>query len=226
MGRHPAVALTMALIVAAGSVSCGMFHSNPTAKAPTTVIAAALPGMLLSAADINSVMGTSGMTVSADLTDVSDHSILLPNRNCLGIWNVAEKAIYSDSNYAAMHGQTLRQPNTDSWVYKVDQVVFNYASADAAKQFFVLSADRWSKCTNHKVNMNVNNQQMPTVSFGQLTRTDTKLTMNLTRGDGVRSCQRALSVAANVIIDVAACATTTTDQASAIADKISSKISS
>ena len=109
---------------------------------------------------------------------MSDHSILLPNRNCLGIWNVAEKAIYSDSNYAAMHGQTLRQPNTDSWVYKVDQVVFNYASADAAKQFFVLSADRWSKCTNHKVNMNVNNQQMPTVSFGQLTRTDTKLTMN------------------------------------------------
>ena len=63
MGRHPAVALTMALIVAAGGVSCGMFHSNPTAKAPTTVIAAALPGMLLSAADINSVMGTSGMTV-------------------------------------------------------------------------------------------------------------------------------------------------------------------
>lgn len=223
MGRQAAAMLAMGLVLAAGTgVSCGTTNNRPPATSPM-VTAAALGGMLLSVGDINSVMGTSAMTVSRELTEMVDHSDLLPNLNCLGIWEVGERAIYGDSGWGAMRGQILRQPNTDAWDALVVQAVVNYPSADAAKKFYTASAERWSKCTNHKVNMTVNGQRMGTWTFGDLTRTDTELTMHFARGSGNRSCQRALSVTGNVVVDVAACNAAATNQAATIVEKIRSK---
>jgi PknH-like extracellular domain len=227
MGRRRPAMLVIALLLAVGTVaSCGTANTSHPAT-PTTITAAKLDGLLLSVGDINSVMGTSAMTLADQLTDMSDHSYLLPNRNCLGIWQIGEKAIYGDSGYGAIRGQDLRQPNTETWDALVIQAVVNYPSADAAKKFFAASADRWSKCTNnHKVNITLNGLKMAPWTFGAFTRTDTELTMHVTRGSGERSCQRALSIAANVVIDVAACNAAATNQGATIVDKIRSKVPS
>jgi hypothetical protein len=120
----------------------------------------------------------------------------------------------------------MREPDTDAWEALVIQAAVTYPSNDAAKAFFAASADRWSKCTNHQVNITINNQRQMSWWFGNLTKTDTQLTMPVTRGADERTCQHALSVVMNLIIDVTACSPTVTDQAATIMKKIKNRINS
>jgi PknH-like extracellular domain len=222
MRRHAAAMLALGLFLTACTGGAG--GAAGTSRTTAALIpASALEGALVSTGDINSIMGTNGMTVTDVLNDMGDHSILLPNVNCLGIWEVGEKRIYRDSGWTAMRGQVLRQPDTENYDFLVIQAVVLFPSPDAAKGFFNASGDRWSKCTNHKVNMSVNGAHT-TWFFGDLKRTDSELTMPVTRGAVERSCQRALSVINNVAIDVAACSAAASDQAGRMVDKIRSKI--
>jgi len=190
------------------------------------VPATALDGLLLDANAVGDVMGTPGMVAGPPFATLGENSNLLPNKNCLGIWVIGEKAIYGDSNLTGFRGQDLQHPATGAWDVKVVQGAASYPSADASRAFFNASADRWSKCTNHHVNMTVNGQQLPKLWFGNLTKTDTELAIPVTEGEGdtQRSCQRVLSLAGNVIIDVAACNRNATDQAETIASKIKERL--
>jgi hypothetical protein len=194
-------------------------------SAPKPVPMSALDGLVVGADDIDAVMGTTGMTPHPPFRQMADHRNLMPNLNCLGIWQIGESAIYGTSNFAAVRGQLLREPDDGDWNSLVIQAVVSYLSADAAQKFFAASSDRWSRCSNHRVNITYTGYPQTAWSFGTLTKTDTELTMPLTRSrNGGRACQRALAVDDNVIVDVAACAQTITDQASRIVDEIRSRI--
>jgi hypothetical protein len=109
------------------------------------------------------------------------------------------------------------------------QSVVSYRTADAAREFFTESTGRWSKCTNHNVNIQLNGQTLPAWHSGDLTKTDTQLAMPYTRGTGdqTRSCQRVLSIAANLILDIQACKPqqqSAVTQAADVAAKIESKL--
>ncbi|MGX9792606.1 sensor domain-containing protein [Mycobacterium sp. MMS18-G62] len=189
----------------------------------------ALTGSLLSADEINAVMGTSGMTAHPPATAMGDHRNLLPNLNCLGVWQVNEAPIYESSHWKSVRQQMLRAPDNDEWDSLVVQSIVSYRTADGARQFFTESTDRWSKCTNHNVNIELNGQKLPKWRSGDLTKTDNQLAMPYTRtnGDQIRSCQRALELAANVILDIQACTPqqeAAVTQAADIADKIVSKL--
>jgi PknH-like extracellular domain len=225
--RHR-VYLRAATVVALVGVFAGCSNaSQGRTSAPSTVPANALDGLLLSANTINDVMGTTNMVANPPFTNLGQHSNLLPNKNCLGIWEVGEATIYGD-NLSGFRGQDLQQPATGAWDDRVVQAVASYPGTDAARAFFVASSDRWSKCTNHRVNITLNDQQLPSLWFGNLTKTDTELAIPVTEGGGEsqKSCQRVLAVANNVIIDVAACSRNATDQAATIAGKIKEHLKS
>lgn len=195
---------------------------------PELVPANALDGVLLSASEIESVMGTSGMTAHPRVETMGDHRNLLPNLNCLGIWQVNEAGVYGADGWIALRQELLRSPDTDNWHTLVVQSVVNYPSTEAARDFFTQSSDRWSKCTNHNVNITLNDKPLPKWRSGDLTKTDTQLAIPFTRGsaNGVDSCQRVLAVDNNVIIDVQACTrdVSTVTKAAAVADAIESKL--
>jgi PknH-like extracellular domain len=211
-------------VLAAGTVLAGC-SSGATATHPSTpkpVPPSALAGLLAGVADVSAVMGTA-MTPHPSFTTMSDHRDLLPNLNCLGIWGVTEHAVYATSGFTGIQGQVLRSPDSDNWNSRVVQAVVSYLSPDAARKFFADSADRWSHCTNHRVHMTSTGNPDIYLTFGSLTRTDTELTIPLSVG-GSPPCQRALAVDNNLIIDVAACAQTISDQASSIVSKIEARI--
>jgi hypothetical protein len=160
---------------------------------------------------------------------MGDHRNLLPNLNCLGVWQVNEASIYESSHWKTVRQQMLRAPDTDQWDNLVVQSVVSYRTVDAAKEFLTESTDRWSKCADHNVNIQLNGQTLPGWRSGDLTKTDTRLAMPYTRtsGDQIRSCQRALAVVVNLILDIQACKPqqqTAVTQAADIADKIESKL--
>jgi hypothetical protein len=178
---------------------------------PKDVPASALEKALLSVTEVNRVMGTTAMVEQPVVQAMDDDRNLLPNLNCLGIWQPDQAAIYgeqgSPDGWVTVRHQTMRAPDSDDWSSIVHQSIANYPSADAAKKFFTESADRWSKCTNHTVNIQLNDKPLPKWRSGDLKRTDTQLAISIARGVGTdsRVCQHVLSVYSNVIIDVEAC---------------------
>jgi hypothetical protein len=218
-------ALALSFVLA----GCGGGAASGASQAPKLVPDSALPGLLLSADDLNAIMGTSGMTPHPPVSQMGDHRNLLPNLNCLGVWQVNEAPIYDSSHWKSVRQQMFRTPDTDGWDSLVVQSVVSYRTADGAREFFTESTDRWSKCTNHNVNIQLNGQALPAWKSGDLTKTDSQLAMPYTRGSGdqTRSCQRALSVVANLILDIQACKPpqqSAVTQAADVADKIESKL--
>jgi PknH-like protein len=223
--------ITTLFAVAAASMltlsSCST-EAVPPPGPPELVPANALDGTLLSADQVDSAVGTTGMTAHPRVDVMSDHRNLLPNVNCLGIWQVNEAGVYGKDGWIALRQELLRSPDTDAWHTLVVQSVVNYPSTDAARDFFDQSADRWSNCTNHNVNITLNDQPLPKWRSGALTTTDTTLAIPFTRGDtnGVASCQRVLEVANNVVVDVQACTRDASPgtNATTVADAIVAKL--
>ena len=218
-------ALALSVVLA----GCGGGAATGASESPKLVPDSALPGSLLSPDELNAIMGTSGMTPHTPVTQMGDHRNLLPNLNCLGLWQVNEAPIYESSHWKSVRQQLVRVPDTDQWDFLVVQSVVSYRTTDAAKEFFTESTDRWSKCTNHNVNIQLNGQTLPGWHSGDLTKTDTQLAMPYTRtsGDQTRSCQRALALVVNLILDIQACKPqqpSAVTQAVDVADKIESKL--
>jgi hypothetical protein len=203
----PVVALLACVVTGCAGTTSGA--SVPLPSVPDS----ALDSLLLSTDEVNKVMGTSGIVPHAVVRQLDDHRNMLPNLNCLGVWQVDEAPVYDESQWKAVRQQLLRAPDSDTWDALVVQSVVSYRSADGAGEFFTESADRWSKCTNHTVNIRVNDQPLPRWRSGDLTRTDNRLVMPYTRGSDelARSCQHVLNQVSNVIIDVAACGARGTD---------------
>ncbi|WP_135456536.1 sensor domain-containing protein [Mycobacterium sp. DL99] len=214
-----AISLLMFVLLATSCAGNGDKAQGP----PKDVPKSALEGLLLSTDEVNTLMGTEGMTAHPPVTEMGDHRNLLPNLNCLGAWQVDEAAIYGD-RWTAMRQVLLRAPDNDDWENLLVQSVVIFPSAQDATDFLNQSADRWSKCTNHHVNITLNGERLPKWTSGDLTKTDSELTLPFTRvnGDQTRDCQRALAVAANLVMDIQACkpAGSSVTQAADVVDKI------
>jgi hypothetical protein len=219
----------LALCAALTSCSGG---SNSEKPAPQLVPTSALNGLLLSADDVDAVTGTKSLVAHPVDTTMADNRNLLPNLNCLGVWQVGESAIYGpdggDKGWQGVRRQMLRTPDVDDWDTLAVQSVVYYPTAEAAGDFLTQSADRWSKCVNHHVNITLNDQPLPKWLSGELARTDTSLAMPITRGEGndVKSCQHVLQRASNLILDVEVCQPRTTPVTAAadLAAKIEAKL--
>ena len=203
----------------------GCSQSTPKPSSPPELVSAnALDKALLSPADVSTIMGTTAMVAHQRVDTMTDHRNLLPNLNCLGIWQVNELGVYGPDGWSALRQELLRSPDTDDWQNLVVQSAVNYPSPEAARTFFDQSADRWSKCTNHNVNITLNGQKLPKWKSGDLTKTDDELAIPFTRDNvtGSDSCQRVLAVSNNVIVDVQACKRdgSMVRQASAVAYRI------
>jgi hypothetical protein len=211
----------------------GPDHTVQTSATPATVPDVRLDELMLSVDDINAAMGATGMRPQPAETEMGDNRNLLPNLNCLGVWQPDEASIYGKrgepGGWSAMRRQMLRAPDVEQWDFLAVQSVISYPTADAAKAFFDQSADRWSKCTNHHVNITLNDKPLPKWLSGSLDRTPTRLSMPISRGVGGdgRSCQHVLGVSANIVIDVETCVPQhlSMTPASAIADRIEAVIS-
>jgi len=216
-------ALALSLVLA----GCGGAASG--ASEPKLVPDSALTASLATADELNAIMGTSGMIPHTPVSQMGDHRNLLPNLNCLGVWQVNEAPIYESSHWKSVRQQLVRVPDTDNWNFLVVQSVVSYRTADGARQFLTESTDRWSKCTNHNVNIQLNGQALPAWHSGELTKTDGRLAIPYTRGAGdqTRSCQHVLLLVTNLILDIQACKPqqeAAVTQAADVADKIESKL--
>lgn len=168
-------------------------------------------------------MGSSTMEPGKPITATDSSSVTVSVPDCQGALYTTQDPVYAGSGYSAVNGLVSSEPgdNYDHWV---NQAVVLFPSADKAKSFLQTSLQKWKGCAGQTVTV-TNKSKTYRWTFAQVQGAPPKITlMDTQEGADGWECQRALSVANNVIVDINACGYRITDQGDQIADKIVAKI--
>jgi hypothetical protein len=230
--RLPAIAALLCL-TASGCAVTTPGTAMPAAAPPSTT-AETLPGLMLPAVDVGAALSGTG-TAGADVVvtrDVSapwdDSAHLTESLGCLALAGAAQRAVYADSGWTALHGQVLREPPTATWAHFATQAVVLFPNAEAAGDFFARSRQSWASCADREMTYPQQLVGDQVWSIGPVTADRDMLAVSRTqRGPERWSCQRALTVHGNTAVDVEACdldgpTSAATVIARAIADRLPS----
>ncbi|EPQ77862.1 putative serine/threonine-protein kinase [Mycobacterium marinum MB2] len=217
-----AVAIVLVLIV--GGIGVWMITQPPKPSPPPKPIAEdRLSSLLLSPAEVNSVMGASNIQPGKPITSMDASPVTLSLPECQGALYTSQDPVYSGTGYTAISGLVASEPgdNNDHWV---NQAVVSFPSAAKASSFVETMAGKWKNCAGKTVTV-TNKSKTYRWTFAQVVGSPPRITMLETQeGAEGWECQRAMSVANNVIVDINSCGYHITDQGGALADKIVDKI--
>ncbi|OBA59895.1 hypothetical protein A5647_15545 [Mycobacterium sp. 1100029.7] len=244
----PAAAVAGLLVAACGGSNGGGTASTTTTTTTTTTTSKpplaqpALAGLLLTPAEVDSVLGVTGSktdksydTLQEDKSaDVFPKTYKFPSE-CLYITGEALSAIYGGSGNTAVHGERVlapipagsNDPNPD-----VTQFVVLFPSAQQAHAFFDTSAQRWPACANRQDTVPSGDSDGPDVQWkvGPVSNANgilsTSVSVTLSKGSESmgQTCQRALTVRNNVVIDTEACRKDPGDAGVTAAKQIAAKV--
>ena len=170
-----------------------------------------LQGLLLSPEQISAAMGTTELVVNGTTGTMPDIADQVPDEACRPIVSPAESQAYRGSGWSTMLGQVLAEPGP-RFRHRVEQTVVSFPSANEASAFFTASAQSWPACADRHFNVVAMGTDMAHTA-GPVSNTNGTLSVTQNQ-DGVElvfSCQRALTVANNIVIDIAACSLKPTD---------------
>ncbi len=211
------------LVVIVSGVGIWLIVRPKPVPPPDPIPAERLSALLLSPADINSVMGSSTMQPGKPIVAMDTSSVTLSLPDCQGTLYTTQDPVYAGTGYSAISGLVSSEPgdNYDHWV---NQAVVLFPSANKAKDFLQTSTDKWKSCAGKTVTV-TNKGKTYRWTFAQLQGSPPKMTvMDTQEGGEGWECQRAMSVANNVIVDVNACGYHISNQGEQITDKIVAKV--
>lgn len=202
--------------------------TTPSAAAPGNVDPAALRGFLLSAADLDGLLQTSGMVPTGVFAVLGTGGRVAPPTplNCLSAWAVLNKATYLNST-TGVAGQVVGEEPKP--YHQVMQAVAAFPDEAAARAFLDQEAKNWAKCQSQPINVDwgEGGGGVERAVAGPFTVTGDMLTLALERGvtEGPPlKCERAMTQRRNVIVDVRACRPTDPLVGAAVAQAIADKI--
>lgn len=193
---------------------------------PPPILPQHLADLLLSENDVNTIGHTTGMAVRQPVTRMWHDDAVVSNTSCLDIYSPAEATVYQGSNWTALQGQNLDDTGPRGAQHALIQALVGFRDADSAQQFFNQAKTRWSDCANRSLIVTPPGHRPVTFSFGDVQAAETTLSATQTQlsSDGF-TCQRAMGLINNVIVDTLWCGFDTTSQASDIVTKTTAAIS-
>jgi hypothetical protein len=194
--------------------------SQGSTAAPVTETA--LRGLLLSVDQTNTAMGATGISPDTRTT-MFDESSRVSDIACAPLFNAAESAVYAGSGWTAVYGNSAGGNVSSDRYVEIDQFVVLFPSAQEANAFYSTSAQRWPACSNRQFTTTTPPR---TFNVGPVSNTDGTLsaTEKIPTQGTPDTCERALTVANNVAIDVAACEAASPGAAVNIAHQIAAKV--
>jgi hypothetical protein len=232
-GAAAALATAIAIVVAVavtGSDTTPTAATTTTRTATTTQSApgpfatpASLDAVLLSAQEINTIMGTA-LLPSPISHAMETASLVLSNPDCLGALFPAQNEVYRTSGWTATSGQEMQQQEGRRDRAIAGQTVTRFPSADQASAFLSTSRPKWNACSGQTVTVTVNGGRPLPYTFGNLVGDATEIaqTMTLERTRGA-TLLRVLRAVSNLVIDVFVTGYQLSDEGKQIADKIAAK---
>jgi serine/threonine-protein kinase len=217
-------AVVIVLVLVIGGVGIIRAMTRPTPKPPPKPIAESrLSALLLSAAEVNSVMGAANIQPGKPITSMDASPVTLSLPDCQAALYTTQDPVYSGSGYTGISGLVSSEPG-DDFDHWVNQAAVTFPSADKAHSFLQTVADKWKNCAGKAITV-TNKSKTVRWTFGEVNGSPPKITMvHSQEGADGWACQRAMSVANNIVVDVNACAYHVADQGADVADKIIAKV--
>jgi serine/threonine kinase PknH len=215
------------IVVVGGIVILGLRQvggDEPKKPPPPPIAADRLSALLLSTDEINGIMGATNMT-GKPYTTMGKSSLTLSDPSCLGVLVAAQEATYSGTGYTGVNENVSSEPGK-THDHFVDEAVVTFPSADKAREFLQTSQDKWKACAGKTITVTDPSEKDPyRWSLSDLQGQPQRITLVKTQEAGHGwQCQRVMSVANNVIVDVQACTYKINDQAGQISDRIIGKV--
>ena len=241
-----AVAAAGILVTACGGSNGGGTASSSTTTTTTTsskppVAQAALPSLLLTLPEIDSALGVTGSKSDKTLetlqedktTDVFPKGYKFP-AEYLYITGEALTPVYAGSGNTAVHGErdtASASSGSSDPDPEITQFVVLFPSAQQASAFFTTSTQRWPACANRQETVPPE-PDGPEIQWkvGPVSNANgvlsTTVSVSLSKGGQSmsQSCQRALTVRNNVVIDTEACRKDPGDAGINVANQIAAKV--
>jgi len=188
--------------------------SAATSKAP--VAQAALANLMLTPAELDAVMGTTGMATKTKYEKLGENTNNRWPAECLYAYNPGLTPVYANSGSTAAVGRedspTTPTPGANGFDPEADQWLVLFPSATEAKAFFEASAKAWQACADRQINLpadekgpELNWKLGPTANTNGVLSITVSISLNDPSGTSGGTCQRALTVRNNVVIDVSGC---------------------
>jgi len=224
--RHFAVAFA---VVGVGIIVAGCGGANQASTSSTTTVASLIPrpvvereldALLLTPAQINPLMGATGMAIIRKHDAMSDDSATMKPRECLAIDGSAQAKVYDNSGFTATSDQALNDGN--SFTHYAEQAVVLFPTAKQAKVFFVASGLRWPACHEYTHTQSGTQWIVGPISDSNGALSTISTQQQARAGGWV--CGRALAVKNNVIVDVNTCSPNPANSAVDIANQIVAKV--
>ena len=192
-------------------------HAAPVNVPPLTE--AKLDDVLLSIGELNGIVGSTRMTVTSDLDEMTDHSGDVSDPDCLGAIYGAEEPVYAGSGWTAIRDQVAREPSEDN-EHWVEQSAVLFPSAEKAKKFFDRAKSSLQGCAGYSVSVD-DEDAAYLWEIDSVTAEDTLITQMTAQEDADGwACQHALSVVSNVTVEAWACGYSIKDEAATIANEM------
>lgn len=182
-----------------------------------------LAATLISAEEINSIMGAEDLEVVESSEELVDHSADISDPACLGALYNAEEVIYDGSGWTELVDEILTQPvdDPDHWI---EQTAVRFPSADDAAAFYEDSKAQWQECISQQVSV-YDGEYEYTWEFDGLTVTDTTISQSALQLDSDGwTCQHAMSAAGDVIVEASACSMTPDEEAVTIVEALAKNV--
>lgn len=203
-----------------GSDAAASSSTTTTASPKTPLAKDALADLMLSPDEIDSALGVRGTTSDPPFTALMEEQVrrtdyTLP-AECRYAIHTASVPQYVDSGNTAVYGYHDLAPapaGTDRLEGPgVDQFVVLFPTPEQANAYFTVAAQRWPACANREDTVPANETD-PEIQWrvGPVSNADGVLSAPVTlivdrNGTKVStSCQRALTVRRNVVIDIDVC---------------------
>jgi hypothetical protein len=231
-----------------GSNQSGSSSATTTTSSRPPVAQAALGGLLLTPAEIDTALGITGTTSKQKSDKFDDNSKQqFPNGfkfpdECVFAMGPAETVAYSGSGNTAVSTDDDvasaapppggNPPATNEPDPEVGQAVVLFPSPKEANAFFTTASQRWPACANRQITVpgGPDNPEM-TVQVGPIGNANNVLTTTVSvtatdKGTTLISIsyQRALTVRNNVAIDVAVTRKSPPELAATLAGQIGAKV--
>lgn len=205
--------------------SCAQTVAGTAERATAAATAGGgLDGVLLSAGAVNTIMGTTQISVADRSQDMQTTTENLSRPDCLGALYNAEDSVYQGSGWTDVRNQVLAEPQ-DNNAHWVEQTAVEFSGSDRAQAFVSASLSSWSRCSGKEVTMtsgsDVNRWRIGDLIISGRTINQTAL-QQAVRGWG---CQHALSAVSATVIEATACSKNVADEAVTIVDKMSANVS-
>lgn len=191
-----------------------------TSLIPRPVVERELDSLLLTPAQINPLMGATGMALVRRHDKMSDDSATMKPPDCLAIDGAVQAPVYANSGFTGMRDQELN--DGDNFTHYAEQAVVLFPTVKQAHVFLVASALRWPACHQYThtqsrtvwdvAPISYDNDTLSTVSTQEQAKT------------GGWACGHALSAKNNVVVDVNTCSANPGNSAVDIANQIVAKI--